>query len=335
MSVKVTADGKTYTGVSSIAVGGKTLAVESEVSAPSGTKNITANGTYDVSAFAQAVVNVPTGGESPVLQEKSVTITENGTTQILPDAGNDGMTAVSVTVNVEASVGEEKTDYYEFISGMASNSKKDVALKHHGKVLTGAARSSGYDLFWADATITVDDELQEIGTGGLQNIGSTSGSFKLQSNNNFENLTKLGTYAFTGSGITEANFGEVTTLAGGAGGQFNKCAKLTTIILPKITAWTACMAPLGTTALKTVQIGSVGHGITALPANGDFSGATDLTETLYTTGEYVDTILAAMRSGQYGNATATIVIKASADTTYNGQSYAAGDTITTSTAEEA
>lgn len=334
MSVKITVDGEAYTGVDTIEVGGKTLAVESEVSAPSGTKNITANGTYDVSAFAQAVVNVPTDGESPVLQEKTVTITENGTTKILPDAGNDGMTAVNVTVNVEAS-SEEKTDYYEFISGLASNSKKDVALKHHGKVLTGAARSSAYDLFWADATITVDDELQEIDTGGLWNIGSTSGSFKLQSNNNFENLTKLGASAFLGSGITEANFGEVTTLAGVAGGQFNKCAKLTTIILPKVTAWTACMAPLGTTALKSVQIGSVGYGITAVPANGDFSGATDLTETLYTTGEYVDTILAAMRSGQYGNATAIIVIKASADTTYNGQSYAAGDTITTSTPEEA
>lgn len=64
MSVKVTVDGKTYPVVSTISVGGKTLAVESEVSAPSGIKNITTNGTHDVSAYAQAVVNVPTDGAS-------------------------------------------------------------------------------------------------------------------------------------------------------------------------------------------------------------------------------------------------------------------------------
>jgi hypothetical protein len=106
-NVKLMLDGetKTYTGVSTVQIpttNGGTAEFKDvdEIVTPSGDKNINANGTYDVSAFARAVVNIPTEGDSPVLQTKSVTITENGTTQILPDDGNDGMTAVNVTVNV-------------------------------------------------------------------------------------------------------------------------------------------------------------------------------------------------------------------------------------------
>lgn len=62
---------------------------------PSGTQQITANGTYDVSGKASAVVNV-----EPSLEEKTVTITENGTTEVTPSSGKDGMSKVTVTTNV-------------------------------------------------------------------------------------------------------------------------------------------------------------------------------------------------------------------------------------------
>ena len=82
------------------------------------------------------------------------------------------------------------------------------------------------------------------------------------------------------------------------------------------------------TILQNVQIGSVGH-----PApttnNQPFYGCTQqgLTITGYQTGANVDTLVANYRR----NATnATIIIKASENTTYNGTSYAAGDTILTS-----
>lgn len=64
---------------------------------PSGSQNITANGTYDVTSKASVVVNVDTAKPE---QTKTVTITENGTITIIPDSGKV-LTAVTVTTNVQ------------------------------------------------------------------------------------------------------------------------------------------------------------------------------------------------------------------------------------------
>lgn len=62
---------------------------------PSGTIQITENGTVDVTDYANASVNV-----QPDLQTKSITIAENGTQTVMPDTGKDGLTSVEITVNV-------------------------------------------------------------------------------------------------------------------------------------------------------------------------------------------------------------------------------------------
>lgn len=83
-------DGKFF---SSFKVG----AIPSDYVIPSGTQQITENGTYDVSGKANAVVNV-----EPNLEQKTVTISENGTTEVTPTSGKDGMSKVTVTTNVPA-----------------------------------------------------------------------------------------------------------------------------------------------------------------------------------------------------------------------------------------
>lgn len=79
--------------------------------------------------------------------------------------------------------------------------------------------------------------------------------------------------------------------------------------------------------LETVVLGSIGEKITTT-RNDVFNGQyPNLTLTIFTDGSNADNCLTKFRQGATN---ATIIIKASEDTTYNGVSYAAGDTMITS-----
>lgn len=73
----------------------KVAAIPSDYIIPSGTLQITANGAKDVTNYKNVNVNV-----APNLEQKTVTITENGTTEVTPTTGKDGMSKVTVTTNV-------------------------------------------------------------------------------------------------------------------------------------------------------------------------------------------------------------------------------------------
>ena len=65
---------------------------------PDGTLNVANNGDVDVTMFRMARVGVYT---PPNLQDKSITITENGTQNITADSGYDGLGNVEITTNIE------------------------------------------------------------------------------------------------------------------------------------------------------------------------------------------------------------------------------------------
>lgn len=105
------------------------------------------------------------------------------------------------------------------------------------------------------------------------------------------------------------------------------------IAIPKITALGIYTSAIfkNCKAMETLDVGSIGHAVTSW-GSGNFDGCTQsgLVVTLYTTGKKVDALNANVRDGA---TSATIIIKAAENTTYNGAAYAAGDTILTSTPE--
>lgn len=142
--------------------------------------------------------------------------------------------------------------------------------------------------------------------------------------------TKLAADGCKGSGITSAELPELTEIGNSA---FADCKRVKVISMPKITAlgrYTSSMFK-GCVLLENVEVGSVGYPVISWGSK-NFDGCTQsgLIATLYTTGEKVDALNASIRDGATN---ATIIIKAAEDTTYNGASYSAGDTIITSTPE--
>lgn len=73
---------------------------------PTGTKEIKTEGTHDVTEYASVNVDV-----EPTLQDKQVTITENGTQNITADEGFDGLGNVEITTNAIEDLDEELNTY--------------------------------------------------------------------------------------------------------------------------------------------------------------------------------------------------------------------------------
>lgn len=97
--------------------------VDFKVNVPHGEMDITDNGQYDVSDYAIANVNVAFETE-----EKSVTITENGTQEVLPSVGKDALS--KVVINTEIPIKEEQSKNIE----IKQNGTISV-LPDEGKVL--------------------------------------------------------------------------------------------------------------------------------------------------------------------------------------------------------
>ena len=97
MSKNVIINGTTYSGISIVSLptssGTATFKDEGEITVPSGTIQISTNGTHNVKTYENAIVNVPVG----IAPSGSITVTENGTF----DVTNYASVVVNVPTNSE------------------------------------------------------------------------------------------------------------------------------------------------------------------------------------------------------------------------------------------
>lgn len=158
----------------------------------------------------------------PLLQDKSIEIIENGTTNIVADEGYDGLNNVEVTVNVESTGSEGETPEIGFVVHEWNTSGKPTSIEYVGMTtISGSPISTGLL-----KEIKLSDTVTKIGSSAFSNYKSLE---KIIFGNN---VTTIEQGAFTSCenlALTELP----TSLTGGLKAQtFNFCSKLAIKTIP-------------------------------------------------------------------------------------------------------
>nr|DAE14583.1 MAG TPA: hypothetical protein [Siphoviridae sp. ctrzs15] len=142
------------------------------------------------------------------LQEKDVTITQNGTTEITPDSGYDGMSKATIITNVPSTPTEEKTVALSMASG------NQVITPTSGKVLSKVTITK-------PSTMLATNIKKDVNIGGV--VGTYEGVI-LPTYNGLLRFTSAPTISLSNSTLTITAVANATSYA-----IYSNNALLTTI----------------------------------------------------------------------------------------------------------
>ncbi len=145
--------------------------------------------------FDTEIESIQTGGS---LQTKSITITNNGTTNITPDSGYDGMSRVSVETNVSGSstvnvyVQNDEPTSKNGVWIKTTNTYENRYLEYDPRESTcGVDRKSMTTRLQEAATVCIGEYIYIFG-GALQN-GAKNTAYKFTTTGRFANISRYDT----------------------------------------------------------------------------------------------------------------------------------------------
>lgn len=174
---------------------------------PTGTKQITTNGTHDVTAYASAEVNVPS--ESPNLQTKTITAGTSAKT-VQPDSGYDGFSEVTVNPtpsNYKTVTATTTTQIVSPDSGTllnqvtvnpqshtqsinySSNGAKDLGANHNVRYVNINVPSGSLSetTLWTNSSPSSSFAAQAVSEIGVDNYTYIKITFRFSASNSDEN----------------------------------------------------------------------------------------------------------------------------------------------------
>lgn len=144
----------------------------------SGTSNVTANGTYDISTYASVYVSVSGGGGGATLQSKSKSYTPTTSTQtetITADNGYDGLSRVDITVTA-MTVLTLPTTTSTTSSGTSKTNIDATTTSQYINIPTGYNSSAAYYRINALSQMTLPTSASGTSSGTLKATISRSTS---------------------------------------------------------------------------------------------------------------------------------------------------------------